>query len=408
MATTIDYSPFEPEVQDDPYPFYEELRRGPAATHIAADDIWAIPHFEHVWHIARAAPDFSSKAFKAIAVGAVSIRHGERPDIHELDRKMATSLIASDPPEHTRLRRLVSKPFTPRMINELATDIHRIAHECVDELLAANERGEADLVGHVNMPLPVLAIASALGIPAERRDDFKRWSDALVGQLDAAPTRQADVPDIAEMNRYFAELIPERMAAPGDDLISWILAGTTDSDQPLTTRELVAFCTLLLAAGNETTTNLLSNAFLGFFDNPDQMEAMRAAPDLAPVVEEALRYDSPVQAVVRLANHDVEIGDVVIPEDAMVLILYGSANRDETRWADAGRFDVTRPVQDHVAFGSGIHHCLGAHLARLEATIVLDVLRTRLASIEPAGPATRAGAFMLRGAASIPVRVEAA
>jgi cytochrome P450 len=402
------YSPLDPSVQTDPYPFYEELRRGPAATYLPDDDLWVVPHFEHVWQVARNPEAFSSKALRALAVGSLSTRHGPRPDIRDLDARLAASLIATDPPDHTRLRRLVSKPFTPSVIATLEPEIRRICNEAVDDLLAASERGEADLVRDLNTPLPILVIAAALGIPGERRADFKRWSNALVGQLDGGPVVANSSADLVEMAAYFGEVIAERSARPGDDLISWIIAGSADSAQPLTPKELIAFCTLLLIAGNETTTNLLGNAFAAFFEHPDQFEAMRAAEDLGPVVEEALRYDSPVQAIVRLTNGDVRIGDVAIPPDNVVMILFGSANRDERRWPDGSRFDVGRDPVDHVAFGSGIHHCLGAHLARLEARVAFDVIRTRVRNIEPSGPATRLHSSILRGLTSMPVRVEAA
>jgi cytochrome P450 len=170
----------------------------------------------------------------------------------------------------------------------------------------------------------------------------------------------------------------------------------------------VSFCSLLLIAGNETTTNLLGNAYHAFFAHPDQYELVRRAPDLGPVVEEVLRYDSSVQALVRIAAHDVTIGDTRVPRDALLMILFASANRDEARWPDGDRLRVDREPLDHLAFGSGIHLCLGAHLARLELTTALDVLRTRLASIAPAGPAVRAPSAVIRGFSTMPVEVEAA
>jgi cytochrome P450 len=406
--TVAEYSPIDPLVQADPYPYYAELRRGPAATYLPADDLWVVPRFEQVWQIAREPESYSSKALRALAVGAVSTRVGPRPDIRDLDARMAKSLIAADPPDHTRLRRLVSRPFTPRAIASLGAQVRSICHEVVDELLAAGERGEADLVAHFNFPLPVLVIAAALGIPGERRDDFKRWSNALVGRLDGQALSEAAAADIAEMTAYFREVVEERTAHPGDDLISWIVAGSAESGEPLSARDLVSFCSLLLIAGNETTTNLLGNAYHAFFEHPDQYERLHGHEDLGRVVEEVLRYDSPVQGIVRLVNHDVRIGEVDIPRDAVVMILFGSANRDEARWPDGDRFDVDRAPLDHLGFGSGIHLCLGAHLARLEATIALDVLRTRLARIEPRGPATRFGSSILRGFTSMPVHVEPA
>lgn len=408
MVESSDYSPIDPAVQADPYPYYAALRRNGAVTYLPEDDLWVVPRFDDVWQIARDPESYSSKALRALGVGAISARTGARPDIRELDAKTARSLIASDPPDHTRLRRLVSRPFTPRAIATLAGEVRDICEDVVEDLLQAGERGEADLVQQVNFPLPVLVIAAALGIPSERRDDFKRWSNALVGRLDGQPLGEDDMADMAEMAAYFGEIVRERAAHPGDDLISWIIQGSASGEEPLEARDLVSFCSLLLIAGNETTTNLLGNAFDAFFEHPDQFDRVRQVDDLGPVVEEVLRYDSPVQGIVRLTNSELRLGDSTIPPDAVVMILFGSANRDERRWPDADRFDVDRDPIDHLGFGSGIHLCLGAHLARLEATIALDVLRSRLARIEPREPATRFGSSILRGFTSMPVHVERA
>jgi cytochrome P450 len=407
VVAAVDYSPVDPLVQADPYPWYAELRRGPAATYVAGDDLWVVSRFEAVRRVARQPELFSSTALQVLAVGGLSARNGPRPDIRELETKMSRSLIASDPPDHTRLRRLVAQPFSPRSIATLREQIGLICEDVVDDLLEAGSRGEADLVGQVAFPLPVRVIAAALGIPGERQDDFKRWSNALVGRLDGQSVPESAVADIAEMTAYFHEVVRERTAAPGDDLVSWIIAGAATGDDALTARDLVSFSTLLLIAGNETTTNLLGNAYQAFFQHPAQHERVRGHADLGRVVEEVLRYDAPVQGIVRLSNHDVDLGDVVIPRDAVVMILFGSANRDETRWADGDVFDVDRQPQDHLGFGSGIHLCLGAHLARLEATIALDVLRSRVAVIEPRGPATRLRSAILRGFTAMPVHVEA-
>lgn len=408
MVQGSDFSPIDPGVLVDPYPYYAALRREGPATYLPDDDLWVVPRFEDVWQIARNPESYSSKALRALAIGAVSARTGPRPDIRELDAKMARSLIASDPPDHTRLRRLVSRPFTPRAISTLAQEVRTICEGVVDDLLEAGERGEADLVQQVNFPLPVLVIAAALGIPGERRDDFKRWSNALVGRLDGQPLSEAAMADLADMTEYFGEVVQQRMTDPRDDLISWIIEGSRDGGEPLSARDLVSFCSLLLIAGNETTTNLLGNAFNAFFENPAQFDRVKRTNDLGPVVEEVLRYDSPIQGILRLTNEQVQIGDAAIPPDAVVMILFGSANRDERRWENSEQFDLDRDPIDHLGFGSGIHLCLGAHLARLEATIAIDVLRTRLARIEPRAQPTRFGSCILRGFTSMPVDVERA
>lgn len=408
MAATI-YSPVDPEVQQDPYPCYAELRRGPAVTYLEADDLWVVPHFTDVWHLVRNPDDFSSKGLRALPVQAVSTRNGPRPDLRELDSKLARSLIVTDPPDHVRFRRLVSRPFTPRSIARLEPRIREICEGLVDDLVAAGEEGRADLVPMVAIPLPVIAIAELLGIPPERREDFKRWSNALVGQLDGAGDPAANAAELKEMAAYFYEVVAERAEDPRDDLISWIIAGARREGEELHPRDLVALATLLLVAGNETTTNLISNLYQALFDHPDQHRIVRAmvaaGTDLSPVVEEILRYDTSIQGIVRLTNGEVTIGDATLPEDALVMVLFGSANRDERRWADGDRFDVTREPQDHLGFGSGIHLCLGSHLARLETRVALDVLSRRLASIEPSGEGRRTRSVIMRGFTSLPVEV---
>ncbi|MEA3217999.1 MAG: hypothetical protein QOJ19_4155 [Acidimicrobiia bacterium] len=408
MPQATEYSPVDPAIQEDPYPYYAALRRGPSATYLEADDLWVVPHFQSVWEVTRNPESFSSKALRALGVGAASVRRGPRPDIRELDARMARSLIATDPPDHTQMRRLVSRPFTPRSIATLVPKVREICEQLVDELIEASEAGTADLVQHLNVPLPVLVIAEALGIPAERREDFKRWSDALVGRLDGRGDTPENRAEIKEMALYFDEVVAERTGRHGDDLISWIISGSHESGELLGSRDLVSFCTLLLIAGNETTTNLLGNAYKAFYEHPDQYDLVRKADNLGPVVEEILRYDSSVQGIVRLAETDVRIGDTLVPKDAVVMVLFASANRDETRWPDAEQFRVDREPLDHLGFGSGIHLCLGAHLARLEMTTAFDVMRRRLRSFELTAPPMPGHSVILRGYTSMPVRVEAA
>ncbi len=408
MVVTSAYSPIDPVVQANPYPFYEELRRGPAATYLPQDDLWVIPGFGDVWSIVRSPDDFSSKALRALGVGAVSTQHGPRPDIRDLDAKMARSLIATDPPDHTALRRLVSRPFTPRAIARFRERLEVICNELVDDLLEAGERGEADLVTQLNIPLPVLAIAELLGIPGERRNDFRRWSEALVGRLDGRAANPELLASIAEMGAYFGEVIAARQAQPRDDLISMIVEGAAANGEPLAMRDLISFCTLLLVAGNETTTNLLGNIYQAFFNNPGEHYKVRRGHPIGLVVEETLRYDTSIQSIVRLTNSDLNVGGCTLPPDALVMILFGSANRDQRRWPDADQFRVDREPLDHLGFGSGIHLCLGAHLARLEATVAVEILTRRVAHIQPRAEPTRVLSCILRGFTAMPVDVVAA
>ncbi|MEZ5407476.1 MAG: cytochrome P450 [Acidimicrobiales bacterium] len=405
-GSSATYCPIDPAVQENPYPYYEDLRRGPSVTYLPEDDLWVVPHYRPVWEIVRNPESYSSKALRALPVNATSVRPGPRPDLRELDSRLARSLIVTDPPDHTAIRRLVSRPFTPRSIARLEPRVRAICQELVDELVTAGGRGEADLVTHLAVPLPVIVIAELLGIPPERRTDFKRWSNALVGLLDGAGDPAANQAELKEMAAYFYEITQERARAPRDDLISGIIAGAREAGEEMDPRSLVALCTLLLVAGNETTTNLIGNLYQALFDHPDQHGIVNGLDDLSPVVEEILRYDTSIQGIVRLTNHEVTIGDTTLPADALVMVLFGSANRDGSRWDRAERFDVTRQPQDHLGFGSGIHLCLGSHLARLEVKVAVDVLRTRLARLEPRAAGTRTRSVIMRGFTSLPVAVE--
>jgi cytochrome P450 len=399
------YSPVDPVVLEDPYPFYEALRRGPAVTYLEDDDLWVVPHYEHVWDIVRTPEMFSSKAIRVLAAGVGSARFGPRPDLRELDARAARSLIVTDPPDHTKMRRLVSRVFTPRTISIWEPRVRAICNSLVDDLIENATGGTVDLVRDLAVPLPVTVIAEVLGVAPERRDDFRRWSEAIVGQFDGTRDQTENTADVKEMAAYLYEVGAERRVEPRDDLISLIIANADESGEPLEPRDLTAFCVLLMVAGNETTTNLLGNLFQALFDNPDQHRIVNELPDVAPVVEEILRYDTSVQAIVRLTNDDVSISGVRVPRDALVMVLFGSANRDTRRWHHADRFDVTRAPQDHLGFGSGIHLCLGAHLARLEVRVAIETIRERLARIEPAGPGARACSIVLRGFSSLPATI---
>lgn len=405
MPTSLHFRPDDPTVRADPYPFYESLRDGPPATYIEEDDLWVVSSFEHVRHVLRHPDLFSSKAIRALQIGGITAAPGTRPDLRELDAALPKSLIASDPPDHTAMRRLVSQPFTPRSIASLTERTEQIAADLVDGLIAAAAKGNADLVTHLTYPLPVMVIAEALGIPSDRHPDFKRWSDALIGLLDGNADLERLLAERREMNQFFTEVIDQKTMEPGDDLISWIVTQSNDRNEMLETDDLVSFATLLLVAGNETTTNLLGNGFQAFFDNPEQETLMRTTDDLTSVVEEIVRYDSPVQGILRLTNDAVHVGGVTIPPESVVMILFGSANRDTHRWDDAATFNVDREPLDHLGFGSGIHLCLGAHLARLEAVCALNAIRIRTSCIEPRGTAVRTSSGLLRGFTSLPVHI---
>ena len=373
----------------DPYPVYRDLR-DTEPCHRVATGAWLLSRYDDVTRALRDHDTFSSSPMN---MGAPGFRF----------------LIGSDPPDHTRLRRLVNRPFHPAAIAELEPRIRAICTELVDELCAANARGEADLVEHLAYPLPVIVIAELLGIPGSRRADFKRWSDAMIGGLAEDFDRTAGATAAMEMFAYFNDVIADRRTTPGTDLISLLVGGS----EPLSNQELLMFCMLLLVAGNETTTNLITNWTLALFDRPEVAERLRAEPALVPAaVEEALRYDAPVQSLLRRVTREVEIGERTLRPGANVVVLYGAANRDERHYDRADefvvdRFATTRGAADHVGFGAGIHFCLGAPLARLEARVVAEELLARTRGMRLAGPGRRTSSLLVRGMTSMPVTFDA-
>ncbi|MGY4785941.1 cytochrome P450 [Rhodococcus opacus] len=397
------YSPTDPHVLNNPYPYYAELRKGPAAHYVELDDLWVISRFEEVGDAIRNPATYSSKALWALFGGMITAREGARPNVRDFAATQPRSLITMDPPDHIPLRRLASKMFTKNAVDGYANMIRSISNELLNDLLEHRDGGTVDLVASFHHPLPIRVIGEILGIPDERRPDFKRWSDILFNRLAGKGDSDEERADLKLMMEYFGDIIRERKLRRGDDLISMIISGNELTDEPLTDWDLFNFCALLLAAGNETTTNLLGNLFNAYFEHPDQFKLARDLTDLSPVVEEILRYESTVQGVVRLTNAPISVGDVTIPADSIVLLQTGSANRDESRWENPDAFDISRDPLPHLGFGTGIHHCLGAALARLETEIAAEVLHSRTTEIAQAGAPERTANLILRGFSSMPV-----
>jgi hypothetical protein len=311
-------------------------------------------------------------------------------------------LLTSDPPEHTVLRRKVTKSFTPRMIAAWQPRIREITERLVARLFTAERSGQADLVRDLASPLPTTVIAEMMGIPPERQGDFKRWSDNLVGGLVGRGSIARLATSAVEISRFFARVVRDRRSRPGDDLISSLVA--SDDEDRLNVMEVITFCVLLLVAGNETTTNLIANATLALFEHPGAQRELEADPSLAPaVVEETLRYDNPGQGLIRVTTADVTIGSSTIPGGSDVLTMIGSANRDPRHWVGPDRFELDRRPNDHLGFGTGIHLCIGAPLARLEGRVALETLFRQLRKVAPLGEPVRINSPVLRGLRSLPV-----
>jgi cytochrome P450 len=318
----------------------------------------------------------------------------------------AQTMLTSDPPEHTRLRRLVSKAFTPRAVENLKPRIRDI----VEYLLAeAGKKGQFDIIHDLAYPLPVIVIAEMLGVPPEDRHRFKHWSDTVVATL-GGPFTPPEVLEtgrqsIEELAEYFSHIIAERRAEPKDDLISGLIAAE-EGGQVLSEEEIFATCILLLIAGNETTTNLIGTSMLALFENPDQMERLRREPGLiSSAVEELLRYAGPVHGTGRVPREDVEIAGHVFHAGEMVFTLLAAGNRDPSHYEHPEKLDIARNPTDHLAFGDGIHFCLGAPLARAEAQAAIGALVRRFPKLRLLGEPEWGGTFIIRGPKRLNVAV---
>ncbi len=311
-------------------------------------------------------------------------------------------MLNSDPPDHERLRRLVNKAFTSRRIEQLRPRIEQIAADLLDRIGAG---GDVDLLDTFAFPLPITVICELLGMPTRDRDDFRRWSNLLL-----TGGREYEIADaVQSMTAALVNLVAAKRAEPGDDMLS-ALVQARDADDRLSEAELTSMAFLLLVAGHETTVNLIGNGVLALIDNPGQQAALRADMSLLPnAIEEMLRFQGPLRhATMRFTLTDVELGGVTVPEGELVMVSVASANRDGDRFAAADDFDLRRDPGGHLAFGHGIHYCLGAPLARLEAEIAFTGLLNRFARIELAIPRvelTWKPGNLIRGLEALPVRL---
>jgi cytochrome P450 len=361
---------FEPrggEGWRDPFPMYRALRdRDPVhrvADNGAGQDYWVLSRFRDVFDAAVDAQTFSSAS-------GLTFLYGEKEALG-----IEAPIVMMDPPEHTALRKLAIKRFTPRQVAALDGMVREFAVERIERL---REQGRGDVVAELLKPLPSLVVAHFLGVPREDRVLFDRWTNAIVaanagGQiLDAASA-------VGELFAYFQKLIEQRRADPGDDMISALVHARTRSGDEVSLARILGMGFTMVTGGNDTTTGLMGGALELLTRAPDQRELLRSDPGRIPVaIEEFLRLTSPVQGLARTTTRDVEIGGKTIPQGRKVLLLYASANRDEREFgSDAALCDVTRKIRRHMAFSYGPHHCIGAAAARLQANVVLEELLSR-------------------------------
>ncbi len=377
--------------QPDPlHPFatYAHLRATSPVLSTAGGQAWHVFGYDDVERVLTDFDNFSSQRGR-----------NEGP--------LANSIISLDPPRHRQLRALVTQAFTPRSVAGLEPRIAAITQELLDGVMP---QGQMDVIHDFAIPLPVIIIAELLGVPTTDRHFFKLWSDAIVQGAHGGTVPGLGPNWYFEMISYFQQMIDLRRAEPRADLISELLE-SEDEGERLTSSELLGFCVLLLIAGNETTTNLIGNAMLCFAEHPSIIATLRATPELIPsTVEEVLRYRSPVQSMSRVTKHPVELSGQTIPADRMVVAWIGSANRDPAQFPDPDTFLLDRAPNRHLAFGHGIHFCLGAPLARLEARIALSAIVERLATWQrvTTTPLRALGGNIVFGVESLPITFTAA
>jgi cytochrome P450 len=399
----VGFNPFDPSFAEDPYPHWQLLREH-APVHQTAIGFWVLTRYDDVLRFVRD---------PALSVEDRNARPGP---LEELAREVlgddrpddgAHAMLNLDAPDHTRLRKLVSKAFTPRVIEQLRPRIQHIVDEALDRVEPA---GEMELVGDLAFPLPFAVISEMLGMPEADSAQLREWSGTLVRSLEPLvdPDLIRAIADVGNlMHDFTADAIAWKRRQPGDDLLSALIAAEEGGDV-LSDEELIDQVMLLYIAGHETTVNLIGNGMLALLRQRTQLDRLQADPSLdANAIEELLRYDPPVQMTRRITLHDVEVGGHVIEAGTFVVCVIASANRDRIKWGDdAEALDITREdAHNHLAFGGGIHYCLGAALARLEGRIAIATLVRRFPRLELAGEPTMNGRINLRGVERLPLTI---
>jgi len=403
-ATEVDNLLGSREFAQNPYPLYHQLRSSAPVCWTGLWGCWLVTRYDHVTAILQDQQRFSSMG----RVTNVLKRELKPPFLAQaqpLIDHYSKGLINVDPPDHTRLRRLAQKAFLPRTLERLRPRVEQVANELLDQVESS---GGMDVVRDFAYPLPITVIAELLGVPAAHRENLKHWSGAIL-EFQAVPRAVAEVilrsqKALLELRAYFREIFAERRRDPREDLITALVQAEEQGDR-LTEEELLSTCVSILIGGHETTTSLLTSATWLLLTHPESLNKLRETPSLLPgAVEEFLRYESPFQRLTRVATQDVEIEGQAIRQGQTVMCLLGAANRDPKQFPDPDCFDIQRAPNKHLAFAHGIHFCLGAALARLEAPIALGVLFRRMPGLNltPHPPEWSMG--VLRALRALPVR----
>jgi cytochrome P450 len=367
------FNPFLPEHRRDPHATWRKLRTEAPIYRSRMFQAWMLTRYDDVLRVLRDRNFTTDRSDVPIMKLAARLSRND-PD---MTATIERNLLTMDGPDHARLRRLVSNAFTPRRVERLRPKLEALVDDLLDQ---AGEAGEMELVADLAHPLPVIAIAELLGVPAEDRHLFRDWSQGLVQLLDPFQGSGGFGPSIRanrELFDYFRPLLAQRRAEPRDDLLSAMIA-PEGGDEPISETDLLALSSLLLVAGHETTANLIGNAVVALLRNPDERKRLQDDPALiGSAVDEFLRYDGPIQFTDRAVIEDCEIGGQLIRKGQVVVAVLAAANRDPARFPDPDRLDLARSDNHHLAFGQGNHFCLGSQLAKLEAEIAIGALVRR-------------------------------
>jgi cytochrome P450 len=386
-----------PQFRSNPYLFYARLRKEQPVIQVQT------PDGQLAWLITRYDDALNALKDKRLSKDQANLRE-KPPWVPKYFEPLARNMLDLDDPDHARLRTLVHKAFTPKLIETLRMSIEALSETLIE---SAKRRGRMDLIAEFALPLPVAVISQMLGIPKREQDKFHRWSNTIVSSQSSKFGALKAIPSVISFLRYIRRLVRLRQARPENDLTTAMIQAEEAGDR-MNTDEMLAMIFLLLIAGHETTVNLIGNGMLALFTHPEQMEKLRSDASLvAPAVEEMLRFDSPVEmATERYSTEEVEFSGTTIPAGARVYVVIASANRDEQQFERADQFDITRPNNRHLSFGMGTHYCLGAPLARLEGQIAITALLKHMPKLRLAVPYNEIRwkpGLVLRGVKGLPL-----